>query len=79
MTLVWIVCIIALASYLALTIIVARDFRRTAIRSFVLFLLAMLFWQVMATIVSFTTDYGSALIGYRWVAGVAPGFALNTA
>ena len=52
MTLIRIISTIALASYLALAVIVARDIRRTAIRSFALFLFAMLFWQIMVTMQS---------------------------
>ena len=36
----------------------------------------MLFWQVVVTTVSFTTDPGSALLGYRWVVGLGASFSL---
>ena len=76
MTLIRIISTIALASYLALAFIVARDIRRTAIRSFALFLFAMLFWQIMVTAISFMTDRSLALQGYRWVVGLGASFAV---
>jgi len=76
MILIRIVSIIALFSYLALFLLVSRQARRNEVRSFGLFLLAMLIWQLGVTAASFTSDPQMALFCYRMVVGLGQSFGL---
>ena len=76
MTAVRIISTIALFLYLLLCLLVMRDVRRREIRSFSMFLAAMLIWQVGVTVVSFTSDPTVALWGYRVVIGLGGSFGI---
>ena len=76
MTAVRIISTIALLCYLLLCLLVMRDVRRREIRSFSMFLAAMLIWQVGVTVVSFTSDPTVALWGYRVVIGLGGSFGI---
>ena len=71
-----VVSTVALLCYVVLTLLVSRDMRRSVIRSFVLFLIAMLFWQVEVMSVSFTADPDYALQRYRLVVGLGASISL---
>ena len=76
MTVIRIVSTLAMLGYLALALLAFREARRTVVRSFAFFLLAMLFWQVEVTLVSFTHDPVAALHRYRWVVGLGASFSI---
>jgi two-component system, OmpR family, phosphate regulon sensor histidine kinase PhoR len=76
MTAVRIISTIALLCYVLLCLLVMRDVRRREIRSFTMFLVAMLIWQVGVTVVSFTSDPTVALWGYRVVIGLGGSFGV---
>ena len=65
-----IVSVVALAGYLALLLLISRDLRRREVRSFALFLLAMLVWQAGAAGVAFTSDPAVALFFYTAFLGL---------
>jgi PAS domain S-box-containing protein len=70
------VCVVALLGYLILLILVAKDVRRKEVRSFAMYLVAMLVWQVGATGVSFTTNAEVALFFYGVIFGLGSSVAL---
>jgi len=71
-----IVCVVALLGYLILLILVAKDVRRKEVRSFAMYLVAMLVWQVGATGVSFTSNAEVAHFFYGVIFGLGSSVAL---
>ena len=71
-----IVCVVALLGYLILLILIAKDLRRKEVRSFAMFLVAMLVWQAGGTAVSFTSDEGVARVSYGVIFGLGSAVGL---
>ncbi len=76
MTVIRVISTIAILCYTLLFILILRDVRRREIRSFIMFLAAMLIWQVGVTAVSFTSNPTVALWGYRVVVGLGGSFGV---
>ena len=71
-----IVCVVALLGYLILLILIAKDLRRKEVRSFAMFLVAMLVWQAGGTAVSFTSDERVARVSYSIIFGLGSAVGL---
>ena len=76
MNLVQVICLIALACYLLLLLLIRQHLWRKDVRSFALFLLAMLVWQVGSTGAAFSSSPETALQWYRIVIGLGSAFGL---
>ena len=70
MTLIRIVSVIALLSYVLLLILIRGELRRKEVRSFALFLVGMLVWQLGATAATFTSNPEVAEWCYKVVVGL---------
>ncbi len=76
MTLIQVMCLIALACYLLLLLLLRPHLWRKNVRSFALFLLAMLVWQIGSTGAAFSSTPEMALQWYRIVIGLGSAFGL---
>ncbi len=76
MTLIQVICLIALACYLLLLLLLRQHLWRRDVRSFALFLLAMLVWQIGSTGAAFSSSPEMALLWYRIVIGLGSTFGL---
>jgi two-component system phosphate regulon sensor histidine kinase PhoR len=71
-----VICLTALACYLLLLLLIRQHLWRKDVRSFALFLLTMLVWQVGITGAAFSSSPEAALVWYRIVIGLGSSFGL---
>lgn len=71
-----IICVLALICYLALLVLVGKNARRREQRQFLMFLLAMIVWQVSVTAVALTNNPGTAILWYKIALGLGSSFGL---